>query len=260
MGNNRGFETVSKDASNTTVFETKIEFLYMKKTLILTLVAICIITNTNYSQRIIEPKLVGRWIGGEDFQEFIYHTIQEFNRHLQENPNGRIVARLCSKNKMSVALVTSNGGASRFPWFAERFAENIKIPVDRIFFARSSKCGKRMEEYWFVPENTTIDYDEIILAERVKVGHWLGGYYENPNSVEAKKEFADHTKQFIEELKNNPKAEGFIIRNLGTKTNYFRQALKQIQKEKIEKGRYQITRDKLYSAYFPRYMIVMIKE
>jgi hypothetical protein len=228
----------------------------MKKTLILTLFAICIITNTNYSQIIIEPKLVGRWIGGEDFQEFIYHKTEELNRHLQENPNGKIVARLCSKNKMSVALVTSNGFAFRFPWYGEI----IKIPVDRIFFARSSKCGGKMEEYWFVPENTTIDYDEIILAERIKVKRLLGEYYENPNSVEAKKEFADQTKQFIEELKNNPKAEGFIIRNLETKNNYFRQALKQIQKEKIEKGRYQITRKKLYSTHFPEYMTVTIRE
>lgn len=224
--------------------------------LVFTLIAICGFIDFAFSQKLSEPKLVGTWSGGEDFGEFIFHKTEELNYYLKENPNGKIIARLCSKDKMSLALVSSIGFAFNFPWYAD----GQKVPSENVFFARYSKCNDKTEQYWFAPENTSIDYDEIILAKKVGVTRLLGDNYEKPNSAEAKKDFAKNTKQFIEELKNNSKAQGFVIRNLKTKSNYFQQASKQIQKEKIDKSRIRFIRKNSYETNFPEFMIVTVDE
>ena len=166
-----------------------------------------------------------------------------------------MVARLCSSDKMPVALVNSYGFAYDFPNNAKYF----NAPIDRFFFARWSKCPNKSEQYWFVPENSSFEYDEMISAEKVEVNRWLGDYYDNPISQPAENEFAENTKKFIAELKNNPKAEGFVIRNLKTKNSKLRKALQQIQNEKIDKSRFQILKKRIYESYFPEFMTVTIK-
>jgi hypothetical protein len=218
------------------------------KTLIL--ITILVFTNTVFAQTLSEPKLLGTWrLEFYDFDEFIYHKIEAVKfSYLKDNPNGKVIARICSKHKtMPQALIDSVGFAFSFPGHTKYF----QIPNDKVFFARYSKCGNKSEQYWFVPENTTLDYDEIILAEKVKVNRY---------SSEARKEFTDNTKKFIEELKNNPKAEGFIILNIQTKNRYLQKALQQIQKEKIDKSRFQILRKKIYQTNLPEFMTVSVDE
>jgi hypothetical protein len=79
---------------------------------------------------------------------------------------------------MPVALASSDGFAYAFPGYAAQF----QAPPRRIFFARWSKCESKSEQYWFVPENGSLEYDEMIPAERVRVNRLLVGYYENPTS------------------------------------------------------------------------------
>ena len=229
----------------------------MKKVSFIFIFVFCLFINSAHSQKDNEPRLVGTWtIGYEDFQEFIYHKVQVFPYYLKENPNAKMVARLCSSDKMSVALVNSYGFAYDFPNNAKYF----NAPTDRFFFARWSKCPNKSEQYWFVPENSNFEYDEMISAEKVEVNRWLGDYYDNPISQPAENEFAENTKKFIAELKNNPKAEGFVIRNLKTKNSKLRKALQQIQNEKIDKSRFQILKKRIYESYFPEFMTVTIKE
>lgn len=128
------------------------------------ILAVCTLVNCSFPQVVTEPKLVGSWIGGEDFGEFIYHKTELLGYYLKENPRGKIVARLCSKNRMSLALVSSAGFAFNFPWYAEIH----RIPADKIYFSRSSKCGEKREQYWFVPENAAFYYDEMIPAKKSK--------------------------------------------------------------------------------------------
>ena len=230
----------------------------MKKVLFVFIFTFCLFIDSAYSQKSEEPELVGTWtIGYEDYQEFIFHKVERFALgYLKENPNAKMVARLCSNDKMSVALANSYGFAYGFPSNAKYF----NTPIDRFFFARWSKCADKSEQYWFVPENSSFEYDEIIAAENVEVKRWLATDYDKPNRQAAEKEFADYLKEFIAELKNNPKTEGFIIRNIKMKDRKLREALRQIQNEKIDKTRFQILKKQIYDNYYPEFMTVTISD
>jgi hypothetical protein len=230
----------------------------MRNILFIVPFALCIFINSAFSQKLVEPRLVGTWrLGYDDYGEFIYHKVEAFaSYYLKENPNAKMVARLCSRDKMSVALVDSHGFAFTFP----EYAKSLQVPADRIFFARWSTCESKSEQFWFVPENSNFAYDEMILAERVRVNRLLVDSYENPTSQPAKREFAKNLKEFIAELKNNPKAEGFIIRNNGMSNRNLKIALEQLRNEKINENRFQILRKRIYESYFPEFMTVTITE
>jgi len=219
--------------------------------------ALCFFVNAVFSQKLAEPRLIGSWgLGSEDYGEFLYHRVEQFASYLKDDPNGKIVARLCSSSNMPVALASSDGFAYAFPGYAEQF----QAPPRRIFFARWSKCESKSEQYWFVPENGSLEYDEMIPAERVRVNRLLVSYYENPNFQPAKIEFAKCLKDFIAELKNSPKTEGFIIRNMGMSDRPLNEALRQLRKEKVGEKRFQILRKRTYRSYYPEFMTVTITE
>lgn len=89
-----------------------------EKVLFITLFS-CISANFAYFQKLAEPKLVGTWrVKYEDYGEFIYRKVEEFASYLKENPSAKMVARLCSRDKMSVALAGSGGFAFTFPEYA----------------------------------------------------------------------------------------------------------------------------------------------
>lgn len=219
--------------------------------------ALCIFGNSVLAQKLAEPKLVGTWrLGNEDYGEFLYHRVEQFASYLKDDPNGKMVARLCSSSNMPVALAGSDGFAYEFPGYAEQF----QAPPGKIFFARWSKCESKSEQYWFVPENGSLEYDEMIPAEKVRVNRLLVGDFENPNFQPAKIVFAKNVKDFIAELKNNPKTEGFIIRNMGMSDRSLNEALRQLRKEKVGEKRFQILRKRTYRSYYPEFMIVTITE
>jgi hypothetical protein len=230
----------------------------MRSLLLIVPYALCIFVNSAFSQKLVEPKLVGTWrLGYDDYGEFISHKVEAFaSYYLKENPKAKMVARLCSRDKMSAALVGSHGFAFTFP----EYARSLQVPADRLFFARWSKCESKSEQYWFVPEHSDFAYDEMILAERVRVNRWVAGSYDNPTSQPAEREFAKNLKEFIAELKNNPKAEGFIIRDNGMSSRKLKIALEQLRNEKINKNRFQILRKPIYESYFPEFMTVTITE
>jgi hypothetical protein len=220
------------------------------KTLLLVAFALCIFANSVFAQKFTEPRLVGVWrLGYEDYGEFIYHKVDYFASYLKEDPNAKMVARLCSSDNMPLALASSHGFAYAFPESAESF----QVPADRMFFARWSRCESKSEQYWFLPENSSIEYDEMIPAERVRVNRLLVSSYGNP----AKRGFAKNLKQFIAELKNNPRTQGFIIRNLGMSNRTLKEALRQLRNEKV---RFQILSKQSYISYYPEFMTVMITE
>jgi len=210
--------------------------------------ASCIFANSVVSQQLTEPRLIGVWrLGHEDYGEFIYHRVEYFSLYLKENPKARMVARLCSSDNMPLALAGSHGFAYSFP----KSAENFRVPAGRMFFARWSKCENKSEQYWVLPENTSIEYDEMIPVERVRVNRLL------VNSRPAKKEFAKNLKEFIAELKNNPATQGFIIRNVGMSHRTLAEALRQLRNEKV---RFRIFSKRSYRSYYPEFMTVTIAE
>ena len=219
--------------------------------------ALCISLNSAFAQKLAEPRLLGTWRpGNEDYGEFLYHRVEQFASYLKDDPNGKMVARLCSSSNMPLALASSDGFAYSFPGYAEQF----QAPPGNIFFARWSKCESKSEQYWFVPENGSLEYDEMIPAEKVRVNRLLVGDFENPNFQPAKIVFAKNVKDFIAELKNNPKTEGFIIRNMGMSDRSLNDALRQLRKEKVGEKRFQILRKRTYRSYYPEFMTVTITE
>lgn len=223
---------------------------------ILITIAMCVFVASVSAQQSTKPKLVGTWRPGhEDYGEFIYHRVEAFAFvYLKENPNAKLVARLCSHDKLPVALANSSGAAYVLP----DQAKTLQAPADRMFIARWSKCETKTEQYWFVPANSGIEYDEMIPAERVRVNRLLVGYYTNPNSQAAKSEFATKVKEFIADLKTDPQTEGFIIRNNGVSNREVKAVLQRLRKEQIT--RYQVVRKREYSSYYPEFMTVRITE
>ena len=224
------------------------------KTILFVPFAICIFVSSVFSQKLTEPRLVGVWrLGYEDYGEFIYHKVEYFSLYLKEDPNARMVARLCSNDNMPLALAGSHGFAYAFP----KSAENFQVPTGRMSFARWSRCESKSEQYWFVPENARLDYDEMIPADRVRVNRLLVSYYGSPISQPAKTEFAKNLKEFITELKSNPTTQGFIVRNIGMSNRTLEEALRQLRSEKV---RFQILRKRSYRSYYPEFMTVTITE
>lgn len=207
------------------------------------------------AQKLNEPKLVGSWVGGEDFGEFIFHKTEELNYYLNENPKGKIIVRICSNDAMPLALVSSVGFAPNFPFYAKIF----NIPLDKVYYSNFSKCLPKREQYWFVPENSYLQYDEIITADKIQFSRFIENYHENYKSTEAKKEFNNNVQSFIAELKKNPQSDGFIILNLKTQKIYSNQVLKLIKKEKIDLKRIRIVKKKQYETYYPEFMTVFTR-
>ena len=229
----------------------------MRNTLFLVPLAFCLFVNSVFSQKSSDPELVGTWRPQyEDYAEFIYHRLEAFGFfYLKENPNAKMVARLCSRKSMVLALVDADGAAVILP----SIARNL-VPMDSIFFARWSKCESRSEQYWFVPENSKFEYDEMIPVERVRVNRSLVSYYRNPSSQPARSEFEKILKEFVAELKNNPKTAGFIIRHSGVSNRSLTEVLQQLRSEKVEETRFLIVRKQIYKSYYPEFMTVTITQ
>ncbi len=187
------------------------------------LTGVCVFhANGQIPQPKANSELVGTWTRGyDDYQEFMYHKVERFTfDYLKQNPDSRIIARLCSKKSMALALASSHGFAYGFP----RYGAFFKTPSDRFYFARSSKCPDRSEQYWFVPATDKIDFDELIPADKVSVKRWITSDYDAASRRSTRKDFEAYLKEFIAEMKANPKALGFVIRNLQMNNRLFRKS------------------------------------
>lgn len=230
--------------------------------LFISLVAICASVNPTFSQRLDEPKLVNLWGGGEDYGETLDNTAAELSNYVKDNPGSKAVARICSGGKMSGALASSVG----FPFYFFEAMKRWGIAPEQIYLARSSECLRKskvvFDEFWFVPKDSNFRYDEIIPAEKVSFRRLYIGYYENEESLLAKKEFAGKTREFIDEMKNDLAAEGFIIvygRNKFINRN-LQKALKQIRSEKLSASRVRVVRKRGFYQHYPEFMTITIKE
>ena len=181
-------------------------------TLLIIIIAICISAS---AQKLLEPKLLGNWIAGEDPSEFLLHIVMEYSqRLLEENPEGKLIVRICSSDKFSTAFIK----APLNPLSASQYNQwRLLVPNEKIFIARSSKClGKDKyiyNQYWFVPDRNTIEYEEIIPVNSISYKEFRSDEYESKSSKQAKDKFAKNVENFLNEVKNNHKTEGFIIHN-----------------------------------------------
>jgi hypothetical protein len=230
---------------------------------IIPILLICLINfNTAFAQEIKEAKLIGTWISGEDFGEFIDIKLGELDWYLKENPNGKIVARICSANDFGYSLASVSSLVAGF----RRHTQNQRVPQDRIYVARYAKCEKKSKpvftQYWFVPENADFDYDEIVLAEKVvfKKFDVVMGWDEKENS-DNRKELAETVAEFKKELKKDSKIKGYIIISDERKVKRnAKKILKEFKKEQIDTSRIRIIKQEYYPRIYPEFLIVNIKE
>lgn len=189
----------------------------MKK-LFLIVAIIFTISTSALAQKLTEPKLLGTWIAGEDPSEFLLHSVMEYSQSLlEENSEGKLIVRICSLDGFSAAFIK----APLNPLAANRYNQyRLLVPYEKIFIANSSKCMKGtkfiVNQYWFVPDGNTLEYDEIYSVNNISYKNFYVSDYDFSNNkekslTEQNKEFAENVEEFTSQLKNNPKAEGFIV-------------------------------------------------
>lgn len=192
----------------------------MKKIAVILVLLLCSFSAS--SQKLNEPILLGSFIAGEDPSEFLLHRVmEESERLLEENPEGKLIVRICSSGDFSTAFVKAPldpVAASRYNLFTKR----IIVPYEKMFIANSSKCFEKEKfvynQYWFVPNDNKIEYDEIFPVESISYKVFYVEDYDYETNKQKtfesqNKEFTKNVSDFINELKNNPKSEGFIVHN-----------------------------------------------
>lgn len=224
---------------------------------IFVIITICFGISLYFAQeeQLTSPKLVGTWSGGDDFDEFIWHRTEALGFYLKQDPDGKIVVRLCSKSDFPLALVSTNGFAYSFP----NTLSTQEIPISKAYFSTYSQCTPRTEQYWFVPTGMNIKYDKIVPLGRVKVNRFIEDYYEKPTSQDAENEFLQNMRSFIRVLRDDPIAKGFVISNIGTLNVKLRKALRLIRAARIDRKRYQVVGKRRYSTVYPELISISVE-
>jgi len=243
------------------------------------------IFSTVSAQKLTELKHLGNWIAGEDPSEFLLHSVMEYSQTLlEENPEGKLIIRICSANEFSTAFIK----APLNPLAASQYNQyRLLVPYEKIFIANSSKCFEGLKfvfnEYWFVPKENTLEYEEIFPVNSINYKSFVVDNYDytsdelKEKSLQAQnKDYEDNIGEFILELKNNPKTEGFIVHNsknkrirrnfekvntILKKENIGIQRVKTVIKIRLDfdrNGKLKPVKDK--KAYFPALKVITIKK
>ena len=175
-------------------------------------------------QKLTEPTLLGNWTAGEEPSEFLLHRVMETSqRYLEDNPEGKLIVRICSLDNFSTSFIK----APLNPLSASNYNKyRLLVPYEKIFIANSAKRFEEREfifnEYWFVPNENTLEYDKIIPVNDISYKSFVVDDYDSDSRKdkaveEQKKEFAENITEFINELKSNEESEGFIVYYSNTK-------------------------------------------
>lgn len=236
-------------------------------------------------QELNEPLLLGSLDFAEAPGEFLLHDVMERSEGLlKDNPNGKIVVRICSSENFSTAFIKASVNPLAASSYND-FTKRIIVPDEKIFVANSSKCSEKQKfvfnEYWFVPNNLTIDFDEIYNVKNISFqSWWINEYNSEKNKrksfAELSKEFNENLNEFVEKLKSDSNVEGFIVfssKNTQIKRNIQR-VYDILKKEKVNSLRIKILKDvrwhpdkngkmkpqKVDNSNFPTLKILTIKK
>ncbi len=175
-----------------------------------------------FSQKMTEPELLGSLTYGEDPSEFLLHTVmQRSHYYLEDNPDGKLIIRICSSEDFATAFVRSVFNplsASNY----NGFTRSIIVPYEKIYIAKASKCARKdkvvFTQHWFVPDKNTLETDEMFPVNDISYKAFSVNDYnyksgKGKSKSEQNKDFKDHIREFVDELKTNPAAQGFIVHN-----------------------------------------------
>lgn len=208
-----------------------------------------------FAQKLDKPQFLGIWTYGEDPSEFLLHLVMEASQsYLKDNPDGKLIVRMCSSEDFYTAFVKT----SQSPFAASNYNRfYIIVPYEKIFVAKSSICREKYQfvhnEYWFVPADNMLEYEEIFPVNKIsyenfsigKIYDFKNDRYEKKSLKTKEKEFAENITKFINELKSNPKTIGLIVHNSkGKKLKRNIEKVKTIlEKENINSGRIKTVKD-----------------
>lgn len=155
-----------------------------------------------FAQGLKKPLHLGDWIAGEDPSEFLLHRVMErTERLLEENPNGRLIVRICSPFEFYGSFVRTTIN----PLAASNYNQyRLIVPSEKIFIALSPNCRRGSvgsndspvfvyNEYWFVPENAEFQYKEIYSVSDIDY------------------RLFESSREFLAFMKTNQSAVGLVV-------------------------------------------------
>lgn len=206
------------------------------------LLIVLLICSSVFAQKITESYHLGSWVAGEDSSEFINHNIFDTTEALlKENPKSRFIVLLCNKEDFFTSFIKSPLNPVIIKDF-NKFFEIPRIPYEKIFVAKSSKClikNKYIQnQFWLVPDGIDFNYEEIVSANDITYKEFIVEDYDFDKSLdrnfgEMKLDFERNLKDFISELKSNPSTMGFIVHN--SKRTKMLQNINEVSKVLINK-------------------------
>lgn len=242
---------------------------------------------TTDAQTLKEPKHLGDWIAGGDASEFLLHSVMEYSQLLlEENPNGKLIIRICSSEDIKTAFVKTSINPLSASDYNKYFLHPI-VPYENIYISKYSECagksGSVYNQYWFVPEKSIFKYDEIVTVNKINyTKESIEEFDYESNKIKRKnyklltKEFEKMTEVFVNNLAANPNSKGFIIHN--SKSSKIKKNIKKVVYKLKENGikpeRYEVIKKptidwnekgKAYferndKKYFPSFSIIEIKK
>jgi len=223
--------------------------------LLLHILVLGIFTLTANGQSPTLPTLMGTWIGGSDYGEWRYGHSACLDSYLRDDPTSRALVRLCTKNGLAEALATSNGAAYQF------FDVNaFYLPPDRSYLATYDNCPNRSEQVWFLPSNSRIPVTTEIRADKIETWRGIEDYYSNFGSAAARKEFRDHLIEFLRRINDDPKAQGFVISNIGTRQAWVLDIAKNVARYRADRKRIHYIKKRQYETHFPEFLVISINQ
>jgi hypothetical protein len=155
----------------------------------------------------IEARMVrGAFAGGD-----VQHAIQEVALDLKAQATGagdRVAVRVCSKEKLPVALLT----ATASPFVLRQHLEHQGIEAQRILFLRAEDCLARdpslaVTEFWVVPKGAEPPASvESITADRVQAQILRAS-----QTIKSPADYRNALEQLISEVSNRPEAVAVVV-------------------------------------------------
>ena len=146
------------------------------------------------------------FVGGDSL-----HAIQEVALDLKAHATGagdRVAVRVCSKEKLSVALLT----ATASPFVLREYLEHHGIEAQRVLFLRSEDCLARdtstaVTEFWLVPKGAEPPASvESIRADRAHVQ-----VVRAADEVKTRKDYVDGLQELLSNVRNRPEAVAVVV-------------------------------------------------
>ena len=155
----------------------------------------------------IEARMVrGAFVGGDAL-----HAIQEVALDLKAQatgPEDRVAVRVCSKEKLPIALLT----ATASPFVLREHLEHHGIEAQRILFLRSEDClggdpSIAVTEFWVVPKGA----EPPASVESIRADRAQAQLVRAADEVKTRQDYADALQELLSKVSKRPEAVAVVV-------------------------------------------------